>query len=160
MIYCYYKHKGSDNMNIRDEVNKTYHQTQQKLKDKEERKLIRRNKISNYISQLSISKVCKDIGDALDYWRLRRYDAKTNRIIKNIPNKMLRSARKGYYGTQVYSYYEQGLFGAYYLYPRMADYYLDRRGKHIIEYLKEEGIRYTLEANNSGCSYYSIDVYF
>lgn len=161
MIYCYYKHKGSDNMNVRDEANSIYEQVQKELREKEERKLARRTKIKNHPAYVFVSNIHSEVVDALDYWKLRRYDAKTKRIIKKIPKDMIKGATRGYHGMQVYTYYNQGLFGIMLLRDDMARYYLDRRGKHITEYLEKEGIRYELKTYSSTISaHYGINVYF
>lgn len=147
-------------MSVRDDVKKVYNQTQQELNDNEERKIARKEKIESHPAYIFVSDLYNQVKDAFDYWKLRRYDAKTQRMIKKIPKKMIQSAKKGYYGMHIYAYECQGYFGAVWLREDMAKSYLDRRGKHIIEYLEKEGIEYDFKASNGMSPYYAIRVYF
>jgi len=140
---------------LKDEIKELNDKRQIKLEAKWNRKI----RIQNTIHS---TKLYKAYQRHLERKQVRdniKYEKGTQKIINNLPKRLKKFSKK-YDCADIYLY-EQSFLIHPYLYSNMANYYLDKRGKDIIQFLKDNNIKYHLHTHNGTVdSCYTIRVYF
>jgi hypothetical protein len=120
------------------------------------------NRFASRVKSTKLYKAYIALQERKEARALAKYDRKTERFIKKLPAKLKRRARGSdtYTDIYVYQYY---FLASPYLYSNLASLYAnrDRRAVAIMEYLDEQGIKYTLATHNYTIeSYFTIRVHF